>query len=216
MLRKFPFFVLPKQPTMARIISSYGFALLALATILPTQAIASDTYGPAKGTTSRYWDCCKPSCGWADKGKFVNSIPVGTCDAKGNPLTDFNAGTGCNGGDSRPCANNVPWAVNDTFSYGFAGVHTLGGEESTWCCACYELTFTTGPAKGKKMVIQSTNTDYEDDTVNRFTFGVSWLDLYFNSLDDESDMLMIDSRRQYNRRGWCWMPFAIWYYCRQR
>ncbi len=33
------------------------------------------------------------------------------------------------------------------------------------CCACYELTFTSGPVKGKKMIVQATNTggDLGDD-----------------------------------------------------
>jgi hypothetical protein len=34
-------------------------------------------------------------------------------------------------------------------------------DESNWCCACYELRFTTGPIKGKTMIIQATNTGYD-------------------------------------------------------
>ncbi|ELU42759.1 glycosyl hydrolase family 45 domain-containing protein [Rhizoctonia solani AG-1 IA] len=51
-----------------------------------------------------------------------------------------------------------PWAVNDSLSYGFAAVKLQGGAESTWCCQCYELTFTSGPVSGKKMIVQTTNT----------------------------------------------------------
>ena len=46
---------------------------------------------------------------------------------------------------------------NDT-SYGYAAVKLAGNQESGWCCACYELTFTSGPVKGKRMVVQATNT----------------------------------------------------------
>jgi len=56
------------------------------------------------------------------------------------------------------CSNQSPWAINDTVSYGFAAVKLAGSSESQWCCQCYELTFTTGPVKGKKFVIQAVNT----------------------------------------------------------
>ncbi|CAF3977275.1 unnamed protein product, partial [Adineta steineri] len=33
-----------------------------------------------------------------------------------------------------------------------------GQSESTWCCACYSLIFTSGPVAGKQMIVQVTNT----------------------------------------------------------
>lgn len=37
---------------------------------------ALDTFGPAIANTTRYWDCCKPSCSWNDHGDFKDSKPV--------------------------------------------------------------------------------------------------------------------------------------------
>ncbi|KAF8761974.1 Glycoside hydrolase family 45 protein [Rhizoctonia solani] len=108
------------------------------------------------GATTRYWDCCKESCGWS--GKANVNAPVRSCDKNNNPLSDYNAQSGCGSGGAYACANHSPWAVNDNLSYGFAAVKLQGGHESTWCCQCYELTFTSGPVSGKKMIVQTTNT----------------------------------------------------------
>jgi glycosyl hydrolase family 45 len=56
------------------------------------------------------------------------------------------------------CSSQSPWAINDTVSYGFAAVKLAGSSEQQWCCQCYELTFTSGPVKGKKFVVQAVNT----------------------------------------------------------
>jgi len=56
------------------------------------------------------------------------------------------------------CSNQIPWAVDSSLSYGYAAVRISGQTESQWCCACYELTFTSGAVAGKKMVVQATNT----------------------------------------------------------
>ncbi|KAI8667474.1 hypothetical protein LRP88_00772 [Fusarium phalaenopsidis] len=108
------------------------------------------------GHSTRYWDCCKPSCSWG--GKASVSAPALTCDKNDNPISDANAKSGCDGGSAFACTNYSPFAVNDNLAYGFAATKLAGGSESTWCCACYALTFTTGPVKGKTMVVQSTNT----------------------------------------------------------
>ncbi|KAI9752226.1 MAG: hypothetical protein M4579_005702 [Chaenotheca gracillima] len=127
-------------------------ALSALVALVPfTSAQASGS-----GKTTRYWDCCKPSCAWPGKGDVTS--PVTTCDIDNNPLTDPNAASGCQGGNSYMCADQSPWAVSDDLAYGFAAVNIAGGTESGWCCACYELTFTSGAIAGKKMVVQATNT----------------------------------------------------------
>ncbi|KAF4976437.1 hypothetical protein FZEAL_6875, partial [Fusarium zealandicum] len=127
-----------------------SFTLLALAAPLAVHAASGN------GHSTRYWDCCKPSCSWG--GKASVSAPVLTCDKNDNPLTDANAPSGCNGGSAFTCSNNSPWAVNDKLAYGFAATKLAGGSEGSWCCACYALTFTDGPVKGKTMVVQSTNT----------------------------------------------------------
>lgn len=55
------------------------------------------------------------------------------------------------------CNNNIPWAINDTVSFGFAAAHIINKTESDLCCKCYHLTFTSPPVKGKKMVVQVTS-----------------------------------------------------------
>lgn len=107
-----------------------AFATLATGTAL----VEAQT---ATGRTTRYWDCCKPSCGWS--GKAAVSAPVKSCDKSDNPLADMAARTGCdNGGTAFMCTNQGPWAVNNNLAYGFAAAKLAGMGESNWCCACYE------------------------------------------------------------------------------
>ncbi|GKT50886.1 putative endonuclease LCL3 [Colletotrichum spaethianum] len=108
------------------------------------------------GKSTRYWDCCKPSCAWA--GKASVNQPVLTCDKNDSPL-DPGAKSGCeSGGSAYTCTGQAPWAVNGLVSFGFAATAINGGTEASWCCGCYAITFTSGKNKGKIMVVQSTNT----------------------------------------------------------
>lgn len=60
-----------------------------LPTLIHAQASGS-------GTTTRYWDCCKASCGWAGKATLAyGSNPVTSCDVSNNPLTNYNAVSYC-------------------------------------------------------------------------------------------------------------------------
>jgi hypothetical protein len=127
-----------------------------------------------EAVTTRFWDCCKPSCGWKAKADFSN--PVASCSADDKPI-DVGAGTGCNGGTAFQCSDQQPWVINDTVSYGYAGVFitpdiTHGGIEDAWCCACYQLNFTSEPLMGKSMIVQASNTAY-DIHANRFSLAVS-------------------------------------------
>jgi hypothetical protein len=70
------------------------------------------------------------------------------------------------------CSNESPWAVSETLSYGYAAVNIAGGNEASWCCACYELTFTSTAIAGKKMIVQATNTG-GDLGSNQFDINVS-------------------------------------------
>ncbi|KAJ8088880.1 hypothetical protein PM082_014126 [Marasmius tenuissimus] len=126
------------------------FALLAFVT--------AGVVAQQSGVTTRYWDCCKPSCSWP--GKAPVTKPVTTCDKTDNPLSDQNALNGCDDsglGTSFTCTNFSPFVVNDV-GYGFAAVNLADETENDWCCACYELTFTSGPSSGKTMIVQATNT----------------------------------------------------------
>lgn len=108
-----------------------------LALFALTTGFASVEAASGSGRTTRYWDCCKGSCGWS--GKASVSKPIQSCDKSDNPLADMAAKNGCeNGGSAYMCSNQSPWAVNDKLAYGFAAVKLAGGSESSWCCACYE------------------------------------------------------------------------------
>lgn len=122
--------------------------------LLPAAAQASGS-----GSTTRYWDCCKPSCAWPGKGSLAQG-PLGTCDINDQPLQDGGeTPSGCEpGGGAFMCSSHSPWEVDENLAYGWAAVRINGQTENDWCCACYELTFTSGPVSGKKMVVQATNT----------------------------------------------------------
>lgn len=114
------------------LLSLKNVAVLALMTGAATVDAAAGT-----GKTTRYWDCCKGSCGWA--GKAAVNKPITSCDKSDNPLADMAARNGCeNGGTAYMCSNQSPWAIDDNTSYGFAAVKLAGGTESSWCCACYK------------------------------------------------------------------------------
>ncbi|KAK4229127.1 putative endoglucanase type K [Podospora fimiseda] len=132
-------------------------SLATLATLLPLLPLSS-AQSSGQGKTTRYWDCCKPSCAWPKKSSAPS--PVKTCNKSDQPLNDQgNTRSACDsGGTAFMCSNQSPWALNETLSYGWAAVNIQGGNEASWCCACYELTFTSGPVAGKKMIVQATNT----------------------------------------------------------
>lgn len=120
-----------------------------IAAALLARLVASSS---GSGQTTRYWDCCKPSCAWPKAGL---TSPVKVCDASNNPLADVNAKSGCEGGTAFMCSDQTPWAINDNLAYGFGAVSASGDPP---CCACYKLTFTSTAIKGKQMIIQATNT----------------------------------------------------------
>ena len=107
------------------------------------------------GVTTRYWDCCKPSCGWPGKAK-VNR-PVETCSKDNVPLKGYDTKSGCEGGGAFACDEQSPFVVSANMSYGFAAAKLKGQVEADWCCKCYELTFR----KEKKMIVQITNTGWD-------------------------------------------------------
>jgi hypothetical protein len=113
--------------------------------------------------TTRYFDCCKPSCAWGDKAPGKINKPVRTCYANGSEIVNgWNVKSGCESrGEAFTCDNQVPFVINDQLSYGFAAAKLRGKNESDLCCSCYELTFTSGNVKGKRMIVQVTNTGYD-------------------------------------------------------
>lgn len=156
--------------------ASYLRNLLFLLDLFVVIARCANLNISGEAVTTRFWDCCKPSCGWNGKASF--NRPVLSCTADDKP-TDIQAGTGCgDGGTAFLCSDQQPWAVNDTFSYGFAGIFlvpslTDNHIEDAWCCACYQLNFTSDPLRGKTMIVQASNTAYDVNTANRFSLAVS-------------------------------------------
>ena len=113
---------------------------------------------------SRYWDCCKPACGWT--GNIPNGGPaMQSCNLQNQSLgSNFGARNACeSGGTAFMCWNGAPWSVGGQLSYGFAAAS--GGNYR--CGACYHIQFNgtghngTNPGvqaiNGKHMIIQIIN-----------------------------------------------------------
>lgn len=113
------------------------------------------------GYATRYWDCCKPHCAWAEHGGTANA-----CDASGNKISDKSAQSMCDGGNAGICRGQFPIVVNDTLAFAFAA--TPGGENN--CGKCFDLAFTGkgkyatdnhGKLKGKHLIVMSSNVGYD-------------------------------------------------------
>src|SRR3954470_7275941 len=91
------------------------FLPLVLVLLLPAVCL-----GRGSGATTRYWDCCKPSCAWRGKGPFTNGgRPVATCGRNGHDWIDNNEQSSCNGANGYTCNQYSPIVVNDNLSYGY-------------------------------------------------------------------------------------------------
>ena len=58
--------------------------------------------GGMNGWASRYWDCCKPSCGWS--GNTGGHTPIKSCSQQNQPLSSYDTKNACEGGGWRSCA----------------------------------------------------------------------------------------------------------------
>lgn len=97
--------------------------------------------GGTSGWTTRYWDCCKPSCAWQQN--VSSGRPMASCDKDNKSLSnDDDAALPRNacepGGTAYMCYDFAPWAVSDTLAYGYAAA----AGSSYACGRCYELQFT--------------------------------------------------------------------------
>ncbi|CAG9830082.1 unnamed protein product [Diabrotica balteata] len=66
------------------------------------------------GTTTRYWDCCKPTCSWP--GNVNYKTPVKSCQADGITAIDPETQSGCVGGAAYVCTNQAQRSVNDSIA----------------------------------------------------------------------------------------------------
>ncbi|ENN80431.1 endoglucanase [Dendroctonus ponderosae] len=109
------------------------------------------------GTTTRYWDCCKPSCSWKENTGTHDA--VASCSIDGVTKVNASVTSGCDSdGSAYVCNDMQPWSVNDTFAYGFVAASFTGGSDTSYCSVCLKLTFTESPLEGKTMIVQNVNT----------------------------------------------------------
>ncbi|CAH1115090.1 unnamed protein product [Psylliodes chrysocephalus] len=133
----------------------FAVVAAALAKDLQFKPIAGGLSGT--GTTTRYWDCCKPSCSWKENIKTPDMIPVSSCTLDGSTVVNASIQSGCNGGTAYMCTNQQPWQVDENVGYGFAAASFTGGVDTNLCCACFKLDFTD-QLVGKSLILQVTNT----------------------------------------------------------
>ena len=153
---------------------------LAIIAFMTTGATLTAAQTSGSGTTTRYWDCCKPSCAWNDLSTLGIQSAVKTCDVNDKPITDTTAASGCNGGTAYMCSDQSPWIAGTDLAYGFASVSASGSN----CCQCYQLTFTSGAVAGKTMIVQATNTG-TDVGRTQFDIAVSAIHSEHSKLDTE-------------------------------
>jgi hypothetical protein len=105
--------------------------ILWISLLLITASLMTEAAQPGK--TTRYWDCCKPSCAWTGKASYKDGHLPKTCLKDGHTAeTNHLAKSGCEGGPAFMCANQQPWQVNEHLSYGFAAAHIKGEKEANW------------------------------------------------------------------------------------
>jgi len=123
--------------------------------------------GACMGYATRYWDCCKPHCGWSANVPGGSSA-LAACDQSNNSLGgDYDARSSCDGGGGTAylCHGMVPWAVNDQLAYGYSAV---ASSATDICGKCYQLQFTgtsfnagedpgSAALSGKTMIVQAIN-----------------------------------------------------------
>ena len=115
--------------------------------------------GGQNGWASRYWDCCKPSCGWSANA----SNPVNSCDVSDNDVgvNDMRSNA-CTGGGDYTCHSMAPWAYSTEVSFGFAAINGVS------CGQCFHVQFTGTSSNGgngpgaaaianKHMIVMATN-----------------------------------------------------------
>lgn len=118
------------------------------------------------GFASRYWDCCKPSCSWAEN---AGGNMARQCDNKGNRINDPGSQSMCQNGPAGTCVSQVPFTVDGCTTYGFAFA-AVPASQGGKCGHCYELTFTGEghynstnantkklKTEGKKLIVMASN-----------------------------------------------------------
>jgi hypothetical protein len=118
--------------------------------------------GGSQAWASRYWDCCKPACGW--QGNVRAGAPMTSCSQQNQDLSSNDARNACeSGGTAYMCWDGAPWSVGDRLSYGFVAA----SGPNYVCGRCFHIQFNgTGhngngagvqSLSGKHMIVQVIN-----------------------------------------------------------
>lgn len=118
--------------------------------------------GGQQAWASRYWDCCKPACGWS--GNVRAGSPMNACNQQNQDLSSYDTRNACeSGGTAFMCWDGAPWQVGDRLSYGFVAA----SGPNYVCGRCFQLQFNgTGyngnnpgvqGLSGKHMIVQVIN-----------------------------------------------------------
>lgn len=119
--------------------------------------------GGCDGWATRYWDCCKPHCGWS--ANVQGGSPLASCDKQDNDTGNPDAANSCQGGPAYFCHSLAPWAVSPKLAYGFAAVSSRANDI---CGKCYQIDFSgrshnagndpgASALAGKSMIVQAIN-----------------------------------------------------------
>lgn len=97
-----------------------------------------------------FWDCSPPACALANIANVTH--PVKVCGRDNHPYpSDYRVDPTHYDDNTYTCADQSPWAVNETTSYGFAEMYRAQ------CCACYHLSIVPPPGddRTRTMVVQN-------------------------------------------------------------
>ncbi len=124
--------------------------------------------GGQDGWASRYWDCCKQSCGWKSGNPGNSQNPVNSCGQSGENVVGDGDASACDGGGATTCNSFVPWAHSNQVSFGFVATH---GGSGVPCGTCYQIQFTgsghsgndpgSQALKDKVMIVMATNIGFD-------------------------------------------------------
>jgi hypothetical protein len=118
--------------------------------------------GGSQAWASRYWDCCKPACGWS--GNVRAGSPMTACDQQNQDLSSYDTKNACeSGGSAYMCWDGAPFQVGDNLSYGFVAA----SGPNYVCGRCFHLEFNGSghsgnnagatALNGKHMIVQVIN-----------------------------------------------------------
>lgn len=133
----------------------------------------SAVYVEGSAITTRYFDCCLPSCSYPSKADYSSLLKSEKSD--GTP-GNANGPSGCistSKDASFTDSKQVPVAIDNNHSIGFVAAGPLNGKtERDLCCSCVQLIFTSGPVIGKTMTVQITNTGQDIQSSDHFDIAI--------------------------------------------